>query len=244
MGGGGSWLPACSPGTGPLSQWAPGASTAAHRHAGHHDLLCAPQLGQAPGRDPAQTRPSVVAYSSWPRFPRKKCLFLWPFILAPDEFILPCLPAHVNLLTRFEMAAKVWDGSTCHSSPTLPTPSKGTRIRARSEWWGAQGSEEPGYKSMSRPRASSAPWRQGDPGGIQRKGASLREDSKGGWRTPLGLPHKEDIMGLGQCRIHFVLLPQSYFFYINIHSPHWKSANSGTPVMTELLPPASVSTHI
>ena len=70
--GGSPWLPACNPGTGPLSQWAPGTSTAARRHAGHPALLCSPQLGLAPGRDPAQTRPFVVGYSSLPRFPRKK----------------------------------------------------------------------------------------------------------------------------------------------------------------------------
>lgn len=59
---------------------------------------------------------------------------------------------------------------------------------------------------------------KGTPERIQREGASLGEDSKGSWGTPLSLPHWEDFTGLSPRRYtlfcYFILIS---FIYIFIH---------------------------
>lgn len=75
--------------TGPLL---PKACAAADRHTvsgifhvhGHHEALCAQQVR-------AQTRP-FIADSQVPHFPKKKWIFLQPFILVPvQHFLLGCV---------------------------------------------------------------------------------------------------------------------------------------------------------
>lgn len=99
---GGPWLPARSPGTGPLSLWAP---------QGLHSCRQACSVWERSHSWSLQS-PGCPAAESGPNLDKVLCCGVFLLALCPQEkwiflqlFILPCPPAHTNLPRRLETAA-------------------------------------------------------------------------------------------------------------------------------------------